>query len=208
MFPRGLPGHLVEEVSGSPNMSRKMDCVRASRWARASRRLVRRASARPKISAVRRCSSIGGRYTRRPLTSAGLMKGCAVPDRCQLNSSFSWYHRNRGSQTVVSGRITWVLARVVHSPSAKKHFPQRAPIDDSTTPGRRNSTFLTYPLIPPAPNAGTPSSTKSAPVRPSFPPPLIRQKSPRAVDGPVTSAWPSDRPGAPGSRLPGFRGRR
>ena len=41
-------------------MSRKIDWVRSSRRATASRRLARRASARSRMSAIRRCSSIGG----------------------------------------------------------------------------------------------------------------------------------------------------
>ena len=48
------------ECSASPNMSWKIDWVRASRWVRTWRRLARRASAWSRIAAMRRCSGRGG----------------------------------------------------------------------------------------------------------------------------------------------------
>ena len=54
-------GHPIGLVTGSPNMSRKVDWRRVSSWARASRRLVRKASAASRILAIRFCSASGGR---------------------------------------------------------------------------------------------------------------------------------------------------
>ena len=56
-------GHPFGFVAGSPNMSRKMNWVRVSSWARAARRLARSESALSRISAIRRCSGRGGRGT-------------------------------------------------------------------------------------------------------------------------------------------------
>ena len=51
--------HPMGLVTGSPNMSRKVDWRRVSSWARASRRLTRKASAASRIPAIRFCSSRG-----------------------------------------------------------------------------------------------------------------------------------------------------
>ncbi len=47
-------------IAASPNISLKIDWVRASRWVRTWRRLARRASAWSRIAAMRRCSGRGG----------------------------------------------------------------------------------------------------------------------------------------------------
>jgi len=60
---RDLNGQPLGFVAGSPNESRKMDWARVSNWARASRRLTRKASARSRVSAIPRCSASGGRGT-------------------------------------------------------------------------------------------------------------------------------------------------
>jgi hypothetical protein len=53
-------GHPFGFVTGSPNVSRKMDWVRVSSWARAARRLAAARPPCPGSSAIRRCSGRGG----------------------------------------------------------------------------------------------------------------------------------------------------
>jgi len=56
-----LTGNPIGLVTGSPNMSRKVDWRRVSSCARDSRRLARKASAASSIPAIRFCSGRGGR---------------------------------------------------------------------------------------------------------------------------------------------------
>ena len=86
-------------ATGSPNMSRKMDWVRVSSWARAARRLARSASALSRISAIRRCSGRGGSGTRqlRASLDVEIRACCAVCcSSCELST---WMRVDRSHET-------------------------------------------------------------------------------------------------------------